>query len=330
MTAKAPRPKIPPSLQREVCYESAYACAICQKHTIQLHHIDQNSSNNVKDNLIALCQEHHGEAHTERKLTVSLTAQRLKDIKKRWESEVVARRKDMVTVSYQAQSAGNFLGSGVSWGYINHRRVAGLLTPQLISEVDQSDYNLCLSLGLVDKRGIIIPELPKSQSATYLRSTIYDRFTFGNDHRVHSLYSGFVDVISRAANLVHVDSHSWSKSWIKQFISPGQFVYMNRGCYFRGIEASDDNCIRGVRTFKNSISFEWIVETYDMFGTSSISVSFSGHKSCAAIVFVKSVDYSDGVKIDCSPIAMGTGYWPLKYLYKLAESESATSPALAG
>lgn len=323
MTIKSTRPKIPSALQREVCYASAYACAICQKRTIQLHHIDQNNSNNSKENLIALCQEHHGEAHTVRNLTVSLSADRLRDIKKRWEREVIAQRKNIATISYQRQLAGEFLGVGVSWGYINHRRVADLLTPELISEVDQASFSSCLNRGLVDEAGVIVPELPQSPSDTYLRSTIYDRFDFGNDHRVHNLYSDFVDLIAKAADPVHLDSSSWNKSWIKQFISPGKFVYLNRGCYFKEIESSDVNCVRRAYTFKGGISFEWIVETRDMFGTSSVSVSFSGHKSCAALLFVKSVDYSEGVRVDCSPVAMGTGYWPLKVLYKLETGEAS-------
>lgn len=306
------RPRIPSALKLKVAYDSAYACAICQRPSIQLHHIDQNNANNVKENLIALCQEHHGEAHTERKLTVSLSPQRLKDIKKRWESKVAALRKDMVTVASQRKAAGDFLGVGVSWGYINHRRVANFLTSDLISEVEQENFQFCLTLGLIDSSGILVPELPQVSSGSYLGSTVYDRFSFGNDHRIHKLYSNFVDAISRAANPLHIDTQSWTKSWIKQFISPGQFVYMNRGCYFKEIAVTNDNCVRKVHTFKNKISFEWIVETRDMFGTSSISVSFVGHRSCAVLVFVKSVDYSDGIKVVCSPVAMGTGYWPLR------------------
>lgn len=57
------RESVPSQLAAEVAYLVDRKCAVCGAQGIyQLHHLDDNPSNNTLDNLIVLCPNHHAEA----------------------------------------------------------------------------------------------------------------------------------------------------------------------------------------------------------------------------------------------------------------------------
>ena len=62
--AKA-RLQIPNHLANEVLFASDRTCCVCRERgkTVQIHHIDENPSNNVFENLAVLCPECHNETH---------------------------------------------------------------------------------------------------------------------------------------------------------------------------------------------------------------------------------------------------------------------------
>lgn len=303
------RPAIPSAARQTALYNSANACVICHKENVQLHHIDEDRTNNDLSNLVVICQEHHGEAHTTRKLTQSLSPARIKDFKRRWENEVQERRQSVVTQQYQQKIAGEFLGCGISWGYINHSRVSGMISKSILSSVNQKLLSDCIHRGLVDQQGIITLRPREFEPSSYLQASIYDRFTFGDDHRVHRLYSEIVDIIAQNSCAIHIDDHSFTKTWVSNILYPGAFVFLNRGHYFRELEARNDNVTRLAYVQERKVKFEYIVETRDMFGTSSMTVSFSGRRSAAALLMIKSINDVDGTTIDCTPIALGAGQW---------------------
>lgn len=60
------RVPIPPAVRREVLIEASYRCAVPRCLTalaIDVHHIDENASNNDPSNLIALCPTCHSAFH---------------------------------------------------------------------------------------------------------------------------------------------------------------------------------------------------------------------------------------------------------------------------
>lgn len=306
------RPKIPREVELNVLYRSAYSCVICQKPTIQIHHIDKNRNNNAEENLAPLCQEHHGEAHTQRELTLSLTQDRISGARARWEAEVVRRRASVISVREQRAEAGEFLGLGVAWGYINHSRVATLALPKLLTAVDQETLASCRSRGLVDSQGYILIPNREHKADSYVSGSIYDRFDFGDDHRIHRLYSDIVDKLAAEMTPTHVDDWSFTKGWVEHFANPGKFLFIRRGHYFKDIAEQTSNVTRKAYVKKGKVRFEYLVETKDMFGTSSMTVSFRGHQTASALVMVKSVEHGGGVVVHCTPVALGTGCWPIQ------------------
>jgi hypothetical protein len=53
------RTAIPKPLRETVLHEFNHRCAICGRERPQLHHIDENRENNISDNLLPLCPNHH-------------------------------------------------------------------------------------------------------------------------------------------------------------------------------------------------------------------------------------------------------------------------------
>jgi hypothetical protein len=82
------RPPIPPQTLNKVLYESCMTCCICRdkNQAVIVHHIEKYSESHShdEDNLVVLCPNHHGEAHTKRELQQNLTPERLCDFKERW------------------------------------------------------------------------------------------------------------------------------------------------------------------------------------------------------------------------------------------------------
>ena len=65
MKYKDKRPHIPADIERQIKVEAGHKCSInkCSDRTIEVHHIDENRENNNPNNLIALCRNHHKQAH---------------------------------------------------------------------------------------------------------------------------------------------------------------------------------------------------------------------------------------------------------------------------
>lgn len=64
------RPPIPPKTLDKVLFESRWTCCVCRdrRQGIIVHHIHEysDSRSHDEDNLVVLCLNHHGEAHTKR------------------------------------------------------------------------------------------------------------------------------------------------------------------------------------------------------------------------------------------------------------------------
>ncbi len=82
------RPPIPPETLNKILFESRMTCCVCRdrRQGIIVHHIHEysDSHSHAEDNLVVLCLNHHGEAHTKRELQLNLTPERLREFKKQW------------------------------------------------------------------------------------------------------------------------------------------------------------------------------------------------------------------------------------------------------
>jgi len=80
------RPPIPPETLNKVIAKSRWSCCVCRDRSLGIivHHIEEysDSRSHVEDNLVVLCLNHHGEAHTTRELQLNLNQDRLRQSKK--------------------------------------------------------------------------------------------------------------------------------------------------------------------------------------------------------------------------------------------------------
>lgn len=306
-----PRRPIPIALKQKLLYESQYCCSICQKSGCQIHHIDQNHSNNAEENLIVLCTAHHDEAHTTRTMSSNLDARALRHAKYAWTEQVRNTRAIAATLEGQTNAVSDeWTSVGIAWGYLNHKRVAQMSRLTELSSAGARLFRYCRDKGIVDDDAIIIKPNGIKLSDTYIRNSVYDWFDFGDDQRLHALYSEMVDQIGRASNLVHLESAAWTKARIRSLVEPGKIIFFNKGIYFKSVTETQANDHRRCQTFKNKVHVEFFVDTIDMFGTTSMSVSYQGHQTCAAMLLVKSLSENEEGQLilSCTPIALGTGF----------------------
>jgi hypothetical protein len=303
------RKRLPEALAQKVLYDSAYACSICQSTTgLHVHHVDKDNSNNVETNLVVLCQSHHDEAHTHHELSRNLTGSRINTSKKTWLEEVQRKRSQIATRSGNKEILQcDFIST--QWGYINHSRVAQTVIDPKNDGEGGALFKNCRFLGTVDEKGRILRPRDLSPPKSPLHGTIYDWFPHTHDWHLHALYSNYVDELAKRMNPFHVTDQSWKKSLLKNQLVPGRAAFLNRGFYFKQIETCTDHIQLKVHTFKTKIEFIFQANTRDMFGTTSIVSSFSGHKSAAAFVVIKSQEEVNGKLVfHCTPIAMGVGF----------------------
>jgi hypothetical protein len=82
------RPAIPSETMNKLLFESRYTCCVCRDRSggIIVHHIEKYSESHShdEDNLVVLCLNCHGEAHTTRELQLNLNRDRLRQSKKLW------------------------------------------------------------------------------------------------------------------------------------------------------------------------------------------------------------------------------------------------------
>ncbi len=94
----ADRPPIPQETLISILSKSRWTCCVCKdRHRgIIVHHIEQwaDSKSHDESNLVVLCLDHHGEAHTKRELSLSLDPDRLRALRDRWYQEAVERTND--------------------------------------------------------------------------------------------------------------------------------------------------------------------------------------------------------------------------------------------
>jgi hypothetical protein len=117
--AKLKRPPIPPERLFNLLRKCKRICCVCRTPNLNIivHHIKEwhASRSHAEKNLVVLCMNDHGEAHTERKLGQNHTPESIRKHKETWEAEV--RSADARAVVGLSQS------EGANWDYINHTRL---------------------------------------------------------------------------------------------------------------------------------------------------------------------------------------------------------------
>jgi len=294
-TKNMARKRVPRKIEHTLFYKCVFVCVICQSASIQIHHIDENSSNNDESNLVPLCSPHHNEAHTTRKNNANLTTTRIKAFKKKWINDVKKNRENLSTCYGKSQTR------LAIWGYINHDRVVQF--DLSATKRFKSIFRTCKDFKLVDQHAIVIMPEQNIVYEVYFKNTVYRQFSADNARRIHKLYSEMVDDIVRTSNVIHFEKYWWTKPRVRNLAEKNSIIFLNTAFYFRIHDNSIENHQRHVYTKKRKVKIEFYVDTKFMYSATSITVSFQGHKSCAALLIIKSIEeLDDGLLIlHCTP-----------------------------
>lgn len=154
------RPPIPSQTMNKLLFESGYTCCVCRHRSggIIVHHIRKysESRSHAEDNLVVLCLNHHGEAHTTRELDLNLTQDRLRQFKKLWLERV-------------KQSDREALSANPEYSYQSINQIADsvpLITAPVIS-LQFADHEIRQELG----KSIKLSSIAYGEPVTPLRDT---------------------------------------------------------------------------------------------------------------------------------------------------------------
>lgn len=203
-------------------YKSARTCNVCRDpyKPVELHHIDQDPSNNMESNLIVLCRNCHDEAHTKHSMSRNLTPDSLKFFKAEWENYVAQRTSLAMLPSSNLHQA--------MWTFVNHQRLLDVMRAFNVN-FDQELFQCLYRKRVIDKYGIpILGNPPKNKK----HITIYDYFSWDDARRLHLLYTMVVDRLILTSNPIELGA-IWTKTEIKYLVQPGNICFCMRGFYFK-------------------------------------------------------------------------------------------------
>jgi hypothetical protein len=91
------RIRVPIDIEAEVLFKADHTCSICHdiRVGVQIAHLDDNPSNNVEENLIALCPNCHSKIHNKSTITKGFTLAELIKYKTDWEDVIKKRRENL-------------------------------------------------------------------------------------------------------------------------------------------------------------------------------------------------------------------------------------------
>jgi hypothetical protein len=295
------RIKIPKHVELSILYKNAWTCCRCRsKQNIQIHHIDENPSNNNDTNLSVLCSKCHDEAHTKHTLSRNLTPAIISDLKLKWEKEIAESVIHSITHKYDE--------SGMAlWTYINLERL-----PQVLKvfglQYNKRELNILHRSGITDKNGIPNLSPNSSKKNEELLETIYDRMDWSASQRFHYMCINAVDSIIENRPVIYLNT-IWSRREIKSLLEPGTLCYCIRPFYFKPLERCGQKEDRLVYTRSKCIELQLRVNSWYMYGNSSLYDSFSGHRVAALLFIVKEIKIDNKMLfIHGTPIALGINF----------------------
>jgi hypothetical protein len=96
-----PRGKTPEDIAAQVMFDSDRTCCVCRetRKEVQIHHIDEDPSNNSPENLAVLCFEHHDETQRKGGFGRKLDATQVRLYRADWHKRVAQRRDRLVALN---------------------------------------------------------------------------------------------------------------------------------------------------------------------------------------------------------------------------------------
>ncbi|CAJ1003929.1 HNH endonuclease [Brevibacillus aydinogluensis] len=289
------RPPIPEPVLNKVLWESRYTCCVCREHgrPYIIHHIEpwHVSKSHDEDNLIVLCVECHDEAHTSHENSLNLTAQRLRDAKKRWLEEV---RK------YDRESVHQLINTDtIFWDYFNLTRLVELIDACKIKIYECDYFNYLVANRLMDINGrFLFNNWPQPKNYSYW-------IDFFEGNYIYLFLKWVVTNLISKTNFKQLND-LWTKSKITTMVNVNDFVMIKGAFYFKNNRKRENNeCLvyRKAKGIKVSFSIDkWYCNS------ASAKANLAGKRNVTVFARVREITNDDyGVHIRCTALAIATG-----------------------
>lgn len=281
----------------QLFYNCARTCCVCKnlKNPIQIHHIDNDPSNNIYENLIVLCSNCHDEAHTDHKLTNNLTVKELIHHKSKWEENIKKLSSNaMLPIS---------ISNCAMWTFINYEKIPRILKSNGL-KFEQEQFDNLLNQNIIDKNAI--PIFSKtSNNKKYI--TIYDRLEWDNSTKLHYLYMEAIDTLVEHINPIELGA-IWSKTEIKNLVNIGDICFAIRGFHFKENEIVNNKASRYIYASSKNIEIRMYANTQYIYGDSALYGHFVGHHFIGILMLIKEITTEDNkLIINATPLAMSSG-----------------------
>ena len=299
------RPRIPADLKNTVLYKAGHACCVCRDGNtrVQIHHIDGDPSNNAEDNLVALCMPHHDEAELRCGLTRRLDADTLRDFKARWEQEVAEAGR--LRVSVAARSTLEMR----QWNYFDFPRILSLAAAAKVNLNALVHIAAARQKGLLTVEGLLV-DPPSNDGAR----TVFYALSKQDADLLHAAYTEMVEAVLRAAPPVHL-KWCWRRNDLRMLAERSAIVYANRAFRFSVTQEAGRRECRIVRYTKDGILLQFVMDTWNVYSNSALTLHFTGYHRIGAVLLLRSAEVNEveGRKrlvVNATPLVCGTGFPP--------------------
>lgn len=302
------RPPIPEPTVIKMLYESAWACCVCRENDkgVIIHHIIDWSTSRSHDeeNLVVLCSNHHGEAHTTRKIQLQLTASRLRELKNAWLQEVRERN--------AAAALGRSPDVEFSiWDHFNHSRLTEIARNSGVKFAELPSYKDLIKRKAIKRDGLPAWGDPDS-FYLYEGSILYD-------HKDgYSFYTKMIRALLQKTDWRYITDEMWDRTHINSLLSVGTILVIKAGFYFSRLNSNHQRpgqIRRGLRR-KNHIHLMFTFDAWESTSSSSWALHLSGHSVVTCVCAVRSIGHTtDHIVIKVSSLALGTGFGPERLPY---------------
>lgn len=291
---KEQRPPIPSKTVVKLLYQSKWTCCVCRDKNkgIIIHHIKEwnISKDHSEENLVVLCLEHHDLAHTKKELSLNLTENKLKELKKLWLEKVSLQDTQIIRGL-------TVLENPEGWDYFNHNRIFEIYLRKNLS-------NIHFKTTMVAKKKSWINDLGTLCLTDDDKIHLYHS---GDGYLMYFYMAELFDEVLKTLSLVDL-TNKFNKSDLGALIQEGSYIGLQAGFYFKNLseksEGREQRRLCYYKKAKMKIQFEF--DAYEATSISAWGSHLVGHKTSTVIGRIKSIiNKKENITITISCLAMG-------------------------
>ncbi len=276
---KEQRPPIPNDNLHKVLFDNRFQCCVCRNPTLSIvvHHIKDwaKSHDHSIENLAVLCQQHHDDAHSTKKLTQNLDQKAIRDAKIRWEDEV----KKLDTRAILSAMALEY----ATWIFINELRVFDIASQLGIDTRQVRGFRNFVSIGVAQENGLPAAVTDTDKHYMYEGEHIQERYFF---------VSNVLRQVINRISIINISDHL-DKGIISTSMIAGDIVFVQGKHIFSPITSKKGGTGRGQicegSRSANGVEVRFVFDRWEATSSSARHCWLTGTRDVGSLLHVKDV-----------------------------------------